>query len=73
MESEGRDERNRAEFRFCETLRRRILHRILFRTYSIVALDGSFAYSFTLQKRSAWSPWWRIFMDISSLTMHPAK
>lgn len=31
LESEGRDEHNRAEFRFCETLRKRMLHRIQFR------------------------------------------
>ena len=31
LESEGRDEHNRAEFRFCEALRKRMLHRIQFR------------------------------------------
>ena len=31
LESEGRDEQNRAEFRFCEVLRKRILYNVQFR------------------------------------------
>ncbi|KAI9322215.1 ATP-utilizing chromatin assembly and remodelling N-terminal-domain-containing protein [Dichotomocladium elegans] len=38
LESEGQDEQNRAEFRFCETLRRRMLQRIQFQTVRLEPL-----------------------------------
>lgn len=47
LESEGRDDRNRVEFRFCETLRRRILLRVQFRKSFIpitpIALTSAYA------------------------------
>ncbi|KAG2225366.1 hypothetical protein INT45_005610 [Circinella minor] len=38
LESEGRDEQNRAEFRFCEVLRKRILYNVQFQTIRLEPL-----------------------------------